>query len=258
MRSVILQMFVSVDGNAAASDGAVDFIAKPTKDIGTVILISRYSQDVDPAGQGRFDTEAAGDQPLARQLKITVDRLRQATIDGTFTAEVTALVKQIVALRRTAILVEQRQVPSQLAALSAEANRLLETMADMTGTARRLADGRVDPSQRSKVRKQIRNDACSEPCIQLGIVGDDRDVIRDVSQPIQNQREHRLTSLNQRQQRLVRAHSPALAASQHRHAERNTHNIVIRHIVIPVMQTICAANGSHRPLAIGRRDAYNH
>jgi len=48
-----------------------------SKDIDTVILISRYSQDVKPA-EGRFDTATAGDQPLARQLKITVDRLRQA------------------------------------------------------------------------------------------------------------------------------------------------------------------------------------
>jgi hypothetical protein len=49
-----------------------------SKDIGAVILISRFSQDVDPAGQGRFDTAAASDQPLAGQLRITVDRLREA------------------------------------------------------------------------------------------------------------------------------------------------------------------------------------
>jgi len=60
---------------AAFSDTVLQDL-ESSKDIGTVILISRFSQDVDPAGQGL--TGAGGGQPLARQLKITVDRLRDA------------------------------------------------------------------------------------------------------------------------------------------------------------------------------------
>jgi site-specific DNA recombinase len=52
-------------------------------------------------------------------------------------------VKDRVAARRKDILTERQQLPSEIAALSDEGKRLVETIATVNGTARRLLDERL-------------------------------------------------------------------------------------------------------------------
>jgi hypothetical protein len=89
--------------------------------------------------------EACPSSPLPADAieDYVVERLREATADGTLAAEVAAGVEERVAARRKGILTERQKLPPEIASLSAEARRTVETMAGMTGTARQLVDERL-------------------------------------------------------------------------------------------------------------------
>jgi len=89
--------------------------------------------------------EACPSSPLpARAIEdYVVERLREATADGTLAIDVTTNVKARVSQRRKDLATERQKLPPEVASLSAEAGRTVETMAGMTGTARRLIDDRL-------------------------------------------------------------------------------------------------------------------
>jgi DNA invertase Pin-like site-specific DNA recombinase len=72
-----------------------------------------------------------------------VERVREATADGTLATDVAANVKARVSERRKDLRTERQKLPPEVAALSAEASRTVDSMAGMTGTARRLVDERL-------------------------------------------------------------------------------------------------------------------
>ena len=72
-----------------------------------------------------------------------VDRLREATADGALATEIAESVKARVAERRKGLVTERQKLPPEIASLSAEARRTVDTMASMTGTRRQLVDERL-------------------------------------------------------------------------------------------------------------------
>lgn len=102
----------------------------------------RYYRCVKRDKEGK---EACPSSPLPADAieDYVVERLREATADGTLAAEVAAGVEERVAARRKGILTERQKLPPEIASLSAEARRTVETMAGMTGTARQLVDERL-------------------------------------------------------------------------------------------------------------------
>jgi site-specific DNA recombinase len=65
-----------------------------------------------------------------------IDRLREAVTEGNLVQEVTAAVKEQVAARRKDLVMERKGLPGEIATLSSERKRLVETMADLTENAR--------------------------------------------------------------------------------------------------------------------------
>ncbi len=72
-----------------------------------------------------------------------IERIRQVTTDGKLAAEVTARVKTRAEVQRKELACERRGLPGSIASLSAEVNRLIDTLPDTTGTARGLLDKRI-------------------------------------------------------------------------------------------------------------------
>ncbi|MEO8182403.1 MAG: recombinase family protein, partial [Deltaproteobacteria bacterium] len=89
--------------------------------------------------------EACPSSPLPADAieSYVVERLREATADGTLATEVAESVKARVAERRKGLVTERQKLPVEIASLSAEARRTVDTMAGMTGTARQLVDERL-------------------------------------------------------------------------------------------------------------------
>ncbi|MBI4952962.1 MAG: recombinase family protein [Myxococcales bacterium] len=89
--------------------------------------------------------EACPSSPLPADAieAYVVDRLREATVDGTLATEVADGVKVRVAERRKGLVTERQKLPPQIASLAAEASRIIDTMASLTGTARKLVDERL-------------------------------------------------------------------------------------------------------------------
>jgi site-specific DNA recombinase len=81
--------------------------------------------------------------PAAAIEEYVIERLREAVAAGSLAAEVEASVNQRLKDRRKDLLTERKKLPSQIAALSAEGKRLLDTMAEVDGVARRLAEKRL-------------------------------------------------------------------------------------------------------------------
>jgi len=102
----------------------------------------RYYRCVKRDKEGK---EACPSSPLPATAIETyvIERLREATIDGSLAAEIAETVKGRVAARRKDILTERQKLPPEIAALSADARRTVDTMAGMTGTARRLVEERL-------------------------------------------------------------------------------------------------------------------
>jgi site-specific DNA recombinase len=72
-----------------------------------------------------------------------IERLREAVAAGSLATEVEASVKERLKDRRKELQTERKKLPAQIAAQSAEGKRLLATMADVDGVARRLAEERL-------------------------------------------------------------------------------------------------------------------
>jgi DNA invertase Pin-like site-specific DNA recombinase len=89
--------------------------------------------------------EACPSSPLPADAieAYVVDRLREATADGALATEIAESVKARVAERRKGLVTERQKLPPEIASLSAEARRTVDTMAGMTGTARQLVDERL-------------------------------------------------------------------------------------------------------------------
>jgi site-specific DNA recombinase len=102
----------------------------------------RYYRCVKRDKEGK---EACASSPLpAGAIEAYVfERLKEATADGSLAADVTAGVKDRAASRRRDLLTERQKLPSEIATLSAEGKRLVETIADVNGAARRLLDERL-------------------------------------------------------------------------------------------------------------------
>jgi site-specific DNA recombinase len=102
--------------------------------------------------------EVCPSAPLPAQAieDYAVERLREATADGTLAADVTAAVRTRVAARRTDLVSERQKLPKQIAALSAEAKQALDALGAVTGTARRLVEGRVQDAGDQLARCEAR------------------------------------------------------------------------------------------------------
>jgi len=102
----------------------------------------RYYRCVTRDKQGK---DACPSAPLpARAIESYVlERLRQATADGAPATDIVASVKSRAAARRKDILVERKKLPAEIASLSDEGKRLVETIATVNGAARRLLDDRL-------------------------------------------------------------------------------------------------------------------
>jgi hypothetical protein len=102
----------------------------------------RYYRCVKRDKEGK---EACPSSPLpAGAIEVyVVERLREATADGTLAAEVAEGVKARVGERRKGLVTERQKLPPEIASLSAEARRIVDTMASLTGTARKLVDERL-------------------------------------------------------------------------------------------------------------------
>jgi len=85
-----------------------------------------------------------------------VDRMREATMDGTLAAEVTQAVRARVAARRADLTTERRKLPMQIADLAAEIRRTLETAADLAGPALRLVEARLQDASDHLARAESR------------------------------------------------------------------------------------------------------
>jgi DNA invertase Pin-like site-specific DNA recombinase len=81
--------------------------------------------------------------PAGAIEEYVLERLREAVAAGSLASEVEASVKERLRDRRKDLLTERKKLPPQIAALSAEGKRLLDTMAEVNGVARRLAEERL-------------------------------------------------------------------------------------------------------------------
>lgn len=118
-------------------------------------VIHRYYRCVTRDKQGK---EACASAPLpARGIETyVIERLREATADGTLAADVTAAVRARVAARRKDLLSERQKLPPQIAALSAKARGRADALAEVTGPARRLMEGRLQEAGELLARCEAR------------------------------------------------------------------------------------------------------
>lgn len=81
--------------------------------------------------------------PASAIEEYVLERLRETTADSSLSQDVTAGVKRHAAARRKDVLTERQRMPAEIASLSDEGKRLVETIATVNGTARRLLDERL-------------------------------------------------------------------------------------------------------------------
>jgi len=85
-----------------------------------------------------------------------VERLQKATLDEALATEVTDVVRGRVLARRRDLLSERQLLPPQIASISAEVQRLVETLADLTGAARRHVAARLHAVGEQLTRTEAR------------------------------------------------------------------------------------------------------
>lgn len=76
--------------------------------------------------------------------EFVVERIRESTIDGSLTVGVAGELKELFEGRRGALQTERQGLPAQIASLSAEGRKLVETLGTVNGTARRLLEERIE------------------------------------------------------------------------------------------------------------------
>lgn len=73
-----------------------------------------------------------------------VERIREATADGSLAPDVVKRIDAYVATSRDKLLDERKDLPTQIASLSAEAKKLLRAMSGVNEAARRLIEERME------------------------------------------------------------------------------------------------------------------
>jgi site-specific DNA recombinase len=102
----------------------------------------RYYRCVKRDKEGK-DACPSSPLPAGAIEEYVIERLREAVAAGSLATDVEASVGERLRDRRKGLLTERRKLPSQIAALSAEGKRLLDTVAEVGGAARRLAEERL-------------------------------------------------------------------------------------------------------------------
>jgi DNA invertase Pin-like site-specific DNA recombinase len=72
-----------------------------------------------------------------------VERIREITSDGALAREIAESVNVRVEAQRKDLLTERQKLPTEIASLSSEGKRLVETLSKVSGTTRRLVDDRL-------------------------------------------------------------------------------------------------------------------
>jgi DNA invertase Pin-like site-specific DNA recombinase len=127
--------------------------------------VHRYYRCLTRDKQGK---EACPSSPLSAASieSYVLEKLKEATVDGSLAADVADSVKSRVAKRRKDLLVERRKLPQEVASLSAEARRTVDSLSGLTGTARQLVERRLQEigeqlarteSQLSTAEREIAN-----------------------------------------------------------------------------------------------------
>jgi DNA invertase Pin-like site-specific DNA recombinase len=117
--------------------------------------VHRYYRCVKRDKEGK---EACPSAPLpAGEIESYVlERLKEATADGSLAEDVAEQVKSRVAQRRKDLLVERKKLPKEVASLSAEAQRTVDSMSGLTGTARQLVETRLQEIGEQLARSEKR------------------------------------------------------------------------------------------------------
>jgi DNA invertase Pin-like site-specific DNA recombinase len=115
----------------------------------------RYYRCLTRDKQGR---DACPSSPLPADAieEYVLERLRETTADGMLAKDVAASVKERAAARRKDILTERQKLPNEIASLSDEGKRLVETIATVNGAARRLLDERLVEIGQQLARSEAR------------------------------------------------------------------------------------------------------
>jgi DNA invertase Pin-like site-specific DNA recombinase len=154
--------------------------------------VHRYYRCVKKDKEGK---EACPSSPLpAGEIEAYVyEQLKKATADGSLAADVTEQVKSRVAQRRKDLVVERKKLPQEVASLSAEARRTVDSLSGMTGTARQLVEQRLHEigeqlarteSQLATAEREIANlDAVQVEASWVGQCLTDFDKVWDVLTP---------------------------------------------------------------------------
>lgn len=85
-----------------------------------------------------------------------LERLREETADDSLATEVVTDVKKRVAPRRKDILTERQKLPAEIASLSDEGKRLVETIASVNGAGHQLLDERLQEVGEQLARSEAR------------------------------------------------------------------------------------------------------
>ena len=83
-------------------------------------------------------------------------QIREATADGNLAHDVTARVTERVAARRTALSIEKRKLPPEIAALATEGKRLTKMIGAAEGSARGLLEQRLEEVAGQEARYEAR------------------------------------------------------------------------------------------------------
>jgi hypothetical protein len=102
----------------------------------------RYYRSVKREKEGK-EACASSQLPASAIETYVLERLKEATADGSLAAEVEVGVRDRAAARRKDLLTERQKLPPEIATLSAEGKGLVETIAEVKGVARRLLDERL-------------------------------------------------------------------------------------------------------------------
>jgi site-specific DNA recombinase len=102
----------------------------------------RYYRSVKREKEGK-DACTSSPLPAGAIEAYVLERLKEATADGSLAADVTASVRNRAAARRKDLRTERQKLPPEIATLSAEGKRLVEAIAEVNGAGRRLLDERL-------------------------------------------------------------------------------------------------------------------
>ena len=103
----------------------------------------RYYRCVTRDKEGR---KACPARPLPADAieDFVIDRIREATAEGTLVADVSTALSGLFDKRRADLETERRGLPVKVASLSSEGRKLVETLGGVNGTARRLLEDRIE------------------------------------------------------------------------------------------------------------------